>query len=109
MQLRVKKLYHFVTFCKILPTDNIVSIVSAQSVDCFSQSSATKEPSFPQSKAGESVSRGFNGVTVDVVAVIEVLVVERRTGRHQLLQPHLGDEEAAGQVEVLQRGKPTTQ
>lgn len=51
--------------------------------------------------------QGFTRVTVDVVAVIEVFVVERRAGRHQLLQPHLGDEEAAGQVEVLQRRKPT--
>lgn len=46
-------------------------------------------------------------VTVDVVAVIEVLVVERRTGGHQLPQPHLSDEEAAGQVEVLQERKPS--
>lgn len=43
--------------------------------------------------------------TIDVVAVVEVLVVERRTRQHQLLQPDLGDEEAAGQVEVLQDRK----
>lgn len=47
-------------------------------------------------------------VTVNVVAVIEVLIIEGRTGRHQLLQPHLSDEEAAGQVEVLQSRKPST-
>lgn len=47
-------------------------------------------------------------VTADVVAVIEVLVVEGRTGRHQLLQPHLSDEEAAGQVEVLQVREAST-
>ncbi|TNN42865.1 hypothetical protein EYF80_046936 [Liparis tanakae] len=34
--------------------------------------------------------------------IVEVLVVERRAGGHQLAQPHVGDEEAAGQVEVLQ-------
>lgn len=33
--------------------------------------------------------------TVDIVAVIEVLILQRRTSRHQLLQPHLSDEEAA--------------
>lgn len=51
---------------------------------------------------------GLTCVTVDVVAIIEVLVIEGRTGRHQLLQPHLSDEEAARQVEMLQHGKPST-
>lgn len=49
----------------------------------------------------------FTCVTVDVVAVIEVLVIKGRTGCHQLLQPHLSDEEAARQVEMLQDGKPS--
>ena len=46
-------------------------------------------------------------VTVNVVAVIEVFIIEGRTGGHQLLQPHLSDEEAAGQVEMLQNRKPS--
>ena len=50
-------------------------------------------------------SSSFPCVTVDVVAVIEVLVIERRTGWHQLLQSHLSDEEAARQVKMLQSGK----
>lgn len=47
-------------------------------------------------------------VTVDVVAVIEVLIIEGRTGWHQLLQPHLSDEEAARQVKMLQERKSSS-
>lgn len=54
---------------------------------------------------GKRKPSSFPCVTVDVVAVIEVLVIERRTGWHQLLQSHLSDEEAARQVKMLQRRK----
>lgn len=47
-------------------------------------------------------------VTVDVVAVIEVLIIEGRTGWHQLLQPHLSDKHTARQVEMLQGRKSST-
>lgn len=46
--------------------------------------------------------------TVDVVAVIEVLIVESRAGRHKFVQAHFSDEQTAGEVEVLQEWKPPT-
>lgn len=47
-------------------------------------------------------------VTIDVIAVVEVFVVERGTHRHQLMQSHFSDEQTAREVQMLQQRKPSS-